>query len=370
MKKLLLALALFLAPSLAWAQCSGVFPANTICGNNTGSPAVPTAVTFGGAVSGPGSTTVGHFATWNNTLGTLLADFNLFGSNNTFTGSNTFSTGTDTFSGTANFSGTFQVAGATKTFPSGAATLAGLGTNQTFTGNNTFSTGTDNFTGTFQIGGTTLTLPVSIANGGTGAAAYTAPTVQRFTSSSGTYTTPTSPGPKYIRVTMLGGGGGGAAAATNNGANGVDSSFGSWTAVHGNGGTAEAGAGGNGGTGGTNSTGTLIARFDGQNGFSGSGTATGVGIGFGGISVFGGGGVGTSGAGGAAKANTGSGGAGGISGNEAGGGGAAEYVQFLVSSPAATYSYAVGGGGNGGAAGGAAGGNGAAGIIIVEEYYW
>lgn len=41
MKKLLLSLALLLAPVAAAAQCNGVFAANTICGNPTGSPAIP-----------------------------------------------------------------------------------------------------------------------------------------------------------------------------------------------------------------------------------------------------------------------------------------------------------------------------------------
>src|SRR5437879_291233 len=41
MKRFLLALALLLAPSGAWAQCNGVFSANTLCGNNTGSPGIP-----------------------------------------------------------------------------------------------------------------------------------------------------------------------------------------------------------------------------------------------------------------------------------------------------------------------------------------
>ena len=34
MKKLLLILALALCPSAAFAQCSGIFPPNTFCGNN------------------------------------------------------------------------------------------------------------------------------------------------------------------------------------------------------------------------------------------------------------------------------------------------------------------------------------------------
>src|SRR5262249_11448106 len=66
-----------------------------------------------------------------------------------------------------------------------------------------------------------------------------APTVQKFTSGSGTYTPST--GVVRVRVRMCGGGGGGGAQSSNNGSNGGDTSFGSWTAIHGNG-----GAGGNG----------------------------------------------------------------------------------------------------------------------------
>lgn len=40
-KCLLLAFAIFLFPSLAMAQCNGIFAANTICGNATGSPSTP-----------------------------------------------------------------------------------------------------------------------------------------------------------------------------------------------------------------------------------------------------------------------------------------------------------------------------------------
>ena len=47
MKRIVLALALLLAPSLAWAQCTGVFSNNTVCGNATGSSNTPrmTAIT-------------------------------------------------------------------------------------------------------------------------------------------------------------------------------------------------------------------------------------------------------------------------------------------------------------------------------------
>jgi len=198
-----------------------------------------------------------------------------------------------------------------------------------------------------------------------------APTIQRFTTGTSLTYTPTS-GTQYIHVRMVGGGGGGAAIVTNNGSNGTATSFGSWTAIAGSGGVTATGAGGAGGTGGANGTGTLVARFDGQDGGKG-GNFTATYAASGGSSVFGGGGS-TSGhaaTGLPAKANTGSGGSGGTgngaSSNAGGGGGAGEYVEFYVTSPTAT-TYTVGTGGNGGAAGTLAGGNGAAGVIIVEEY--
>lgn len=200
-------------------------------------------------------------------------------------------------------------------------------------------------------------------------------TVQRFTSGTGaTYTLPTAC--KSIRVRMCGPGGGGGARATNAGANGAaDTSFDTWTAIKGNGGAVAAGDGGAGGTGGTDGTGTKIVRVDGGSGQGGTNiSAGGAAGGSGGHNPFGGAGAkgGASSAGEAAKANTGAGGQGGngtSTGTAGGGGGAGEYVEFLITAPAATYIYTVGGGGAGGAAGGSAGGNGAAGIIIVEEFY-
>lgn len=44
MKRLLLTLVLFLVPSFAMAQCNGVFPNNTACGNITGSSNTPRAI--------------------------------------------------------------------------------------------------------------------------------------------------------------------------------------------------------------------------------------------------------------------------------------------------------------------------------------
>src|SRR6266404_6632030 len=87
MKKLLLALALIFLPSFAWAQCTGVFPPNTLCGNLSGSPRPPAAFASGGTVVGPGSSTVNDIAVWNNTSGTLLKDVPFV----TLCGSNIFS---------------------------------------------------------------------------------------------------------------------------------------------------------------------------------------------------------------------------------------------------------------------------------------
>jgi hypothetical protein len=205
-------------------------------------------------------------------------------------------------------------------------------------------------------------------------ALITVPTIQRFTSGTAQTYTPAA-NIRAIRVRMVGGGGGGAAQATNNGTNGTASSFGTWTADFGDGALVAGSAGGAGGTGGTDGTGTLIARFSGQDGGSGH---TGAGIsGGGGSTVFGGGAPArflNDSAGVAAKANTGSGGSGGngaAAGSASGAGGAAEYVEFYMTAAqvGASQTYTVGAAGAGGAAGTRAGGNGAAGIIIVEEYY-
>jgi len=51
MKRILLALILTLFPGFAWAQCTGVFPPATLCGNLSGSPAPPSAFATPGALS-------------------------------------------------------------------------------------------------------------------------------------------------------------------------------------------------------------------------------------------------------------------------------------------------------------------------------
>lgn len=222
------------------------------------------------------------------------------------------------------------------------------------------------------------------SGGGTAAPVWTsfkAPTVQTFTSGSGTYTTPA--GVKYLRIRLVGAGGGASStgtAGTAAGSNGGDTTFDGLNLVgnRGGGGQISAGsfAGGTGGAG-TAVTGTIIVLATGGQGGGASGTlATNIAGGNGGSSYFGsgtGGSIGTV-AGRSAPNNTGGGGSapGSTSANTSGaGGGAGGYVEVFYFSPAASYSYAVGVGGNGAAAGtgGLAGGNGGSGLIVVEEYY-
>lgn len=52
MKTILTALALILMTNLAFGQCTGVFPANTVCGNASGSPSTPKANPASGLIAG------------------------------------------------------------------------------------------------------------------------------------------------------------------------------------------------------------------------------------------------------------------------------------------------------------------------------
>jgi hypothetical protein len=201
-----------------------------------------------------------------------------------------------------------------------------------------------------------------------------APTIQKFTSGSGTYTAPTSPSPLYIRVVMVGGGAGGDGSGTSPGAagSGGNTTFGT-TLLAANGGTA--GSQGAGGTASLGSGPIGIALSGAQGGTTVIGLVNSDGV-EGAGSFFGG--RGTSGStgfgGGNASANTGSGGGGaggGASFNGAAGGAAGGYVDAIITSISATYSYAVGSGGAGGTlgSGGSAGGSGGAGLLVVYEYY-
>ncbi len=197
---------------------------------------------------------------------------------------------------------------------------------------------------------------------------FTAPTIQKFTSGSGTYTTPA--GVTYIKVKMVGAGGGGGGDSNTQGANGTDSTFGSslLTCAHGVGGkdNANTGQGGAGGTATINSPAYGLAL---SGGVGGSSTVSAIGEdtpgGAGGSNALAGGATSSNHA---ATANTGGGGSGGdtVTGSRGGGGGGAGgYIEAFIPTPSATYAYVVGAGG----AGNAGGGNGAAGLIYIEEYY-
>lgn len=223
-----------------------------------------------------------------------------------------------------------------------------------------------NWNATYQS--TTITAPVN-------------PTVQKFTSGSGTYTTPT--GVQYIHVRMVGGGGGGSGSGTSAGTaagDGGSTTFGTGTAGGGNHGSFGATSTNSGGTAtlGTGWLGTAI------NGASSSGSAyqnistideSG---GFGASSPLGGAGASAfASAGSAAIANSGSGGGGGGNNNTANsysgaGGAAGAYIDaIIIPSSGQTFSYTVGASGSAGGAGtsGNAGGAGGSGYIEVTEFY-
>ena len=227
--------------------------------------------------------------------------------------------------------------------------------------------------------GTTLAPSWSASTGGA-----IASTVQRFTSGSGTYTTPANV--YQIRVRMVGGGGGGGGSATGGspsaGGGGGATTFGSslLTANGGAGGTH--GTGGGGGQFGAGGTATINSpaigsTFIGGGGGSGSNQITVLAAGGnGGNSIFGGGGSGgtavaLSPSAGATNTGGGGGGAGAASGaSSGGGGGAGGGIDATIQSPSATYSYSVGTAGSAGGGGtGTGGAGGSLGYIEVTEYY-
>ncbi len=213
------------------------------------------------------------------------------------------------------------------------------------------------------------------------------PTQQIFTSGSGTYTTPASV--LYIRVRMVGAGAGGGAGANgtnspSSGSTGSSSTFGTSLLAANGGFPGTMGANQSpGGAGGTASIlspayGTAITGGWGSPGtaFNNVSTSLTVSGGNGGVSAFGGAGAGgdMGNVGVNAIANSGSGGGGAGSSGTPGqtpgsGGGAGGFVDAIIPSPSATYSFVVGVGGAGGSAVGVAGGNGADGYIEVTEYY-
>lgn len=213
----------------------------------------------------------------------------------------------------------------------------------------------------------------------------TAPQTTVYKSGSGTYTTPTNC--KYLHIKMVGagGGGGGSGNGGGNGGDGGTTTFGSslLTCTGGIGGVDNNAWGGNGGTATLNSPAVGLNVSGGQGSSNGmwNGNAAG---GSGGNSALGGGGSGagstnfaSTGFNGSGAPNTGGGGGGGMAAgiNFGGaGGGAGAYIDAIITSPSATYSYAVGAGGSAGAvgSGGSAlftGGSGGSGVIYVTAYF-
>jgi len=203
------------------------------------------------------------------------------------------------------------------------------------------------------------------------------PTAQKFLSGSGTYTTPS--GVQWIKVLAVGGGGGGGGsnATAGNGGNGGNTTFGTSLITSG-GGVGGFTGGSSNGYGGAGGTATLAAGPLGYavNGGYGVPASTVTGSGQGAASCLGGAGSGSGnntnqvGIAGATNTGGGGGGAEGSTANAAGGGSGA-CIEAVISTPAATYAYAVGAAGTGGTAGttGFAGGAGGSGIIVVTEYY-
>lgn len=215
---------------------------------------------------------------------------------------------------------------------------------------------------------------------------YVRPTFTRYTSGSGTYTTPKNV--KYLIVKAVGGGGGGSGSGLDSGGGGNGSAGGATTfgssLITASGGSAGTWTSGGVGGGGTTVNSPAIVIYAVTGGGSGSSQSSAVNNvvlagGAGGNSCMGGGGNASYNAvaGGNGVANTGGGGAGGgglltASSQHAGtGGSAGGCLEALINNPSATYSYAVGGGGGKGTAGssGGTGGDGGSGVLIIGEYY-
>lgn len=189
-----------------------------------------------------------------------------------------------------------------------------------------------------------------------------APTIQTFTSGSGTYTSPANA--VWIKVFCTGGGGGGGGDTTN-GSAGSDSTFSTLTGSGGAGGIINSGGGGGGASGGD-------LNIPGGGGMFGTTTASPGGTG--GATFWGAGGRGCSSnaTGSTPDAGTaygaGGGGGGNVNNLRGGGGGGGTAIKTMA---AGSYSYSVGSSGSGGSTGGAGpnGAAGASGIIYVEEHY-
>jgi len=182
-------------------------------------------------------------------------------------------------------------------------------------------------------------------------------------------------GCRQLHIRMAGGGGAGGGVAAPGG-NGTSTSFGDWSCDFGDGGGTGGGSGGVGGSAGVDGTGQLILNVNGEAGQTGQGIATNSANAMGsagGGTPFGGRGICRlrDVDGGSAVPNTGSGGSGAGSGNSTAtpGGGAGQYKEFIINTPAASYTYTVGAGGTPSAGIGVDGGAGGSGVILVEEIF-
>lgn len=232
-------------------------------------------------------------------------------------------------------------------------------------------------TGNIAVSGTCTITTTGTCTVDLAAARKTGMTTQSFLSSSGTYTTPAN----VIRIEgkLIGGGGGGGptnAITTNGGAGGASCwnttgaacSSPVYSAGGGSGGSQSATVMGGGSV--TGSGSCILAVDGGTGGGTGDSTPRG---GAGGVSTLGGSGAGAglNSNGGGASPNSGSGGGGGAQASQTAGqgGGSGATCDFVINSPAASYTYVVGAGGAGGTGSGFAGGAGAAGRILIKEYY-
>jgi hypothetical protein len=355
-------------------------------------------------VAGPGSSTIGDCAIWNNTSGTLLADSpcvlksnlgtNVFAAlgvtlnasggliaiTPTRAGDIIYWNGTNWTSLAGNNTGTQILSENSSGVPSWSSAGAGSVTSVQL------SNGTGiNIATTSGANPCTATCNLTI---GLTAARQTLPTKQVFTAgASGTYTTPANA--LWIEIDIQGGGAGGSGSGTGAGA-GTAGNPSCWnttgaactTPVYqaGGGSTGSLTTAGPGGT--ISGSGACDWQAVGGGAQAGSAPASSANApgGKGGDSVWGGGGIPggatASTAGGSGGTNTGGGGGGASIGstggnNAGGGGGGGAHCHVIITGPAATYTYAVAGTAAGGAAGtnGAAGGTGAGGQIVVYEHY-
>lgn len=257
------------------------------------------------------------------------------------------------------------------------------GTNQTtYTTGDILYASASNTLSKLAIGstGNVLTVAAGVPSWAAPSVTLTAPTVQTFSTGSGTYTRPTSPTPLYLLVRIVGGGGGGGgvgSASGNAGGGGggaggycekiITSPASTYSYAVGALGAGGA-AGGSGGSNGGNTTFSTLAGNGGQGGGGTASVTSGGPSGPGGSSSGGdinaNGSAGDPGDQGVAAVNGGTSGSGGSSFFGQAGGGRASGLDLAG---LAASSFGAGGGGACGQ--NKAGGDGASGFIIVREFY-